>query len=333
MALDYKLYPLLVPKVVAAASTVFNPVMDFPDSVNLPGEKLDYGGDITSGKKLNLHRHKPAFSSPVPTINRDHMPEKVSLNSYGHDLLTGHMCDKAGCRPSVGATPEMLKPKMRELLNIFAKGDVTRMATRLFDKFLAGPDQLIRYFDDTALDAAAAQHPNIAFFCEAALSAPNLRTAGGIRIHQALKNAGWDIDKIKVPRDLGVPAFNQGNWFCEYLVPTKKLSHDCSLGLAVGDYNNGLGLMVNGIQHAYVVATHYHYEPAANQYCIGLKYFFYDVFGLDDTDLTRFGADKSTSSDTAAVGITAWWQLQHEHGYTPLVTRMTVEKSYVVDTN
>ena len=28
------------------------------------------------------------------------------------------------------------------------------------------------------------------------------------------------------------------------------------------------------------------------------------------------------------VGITAWWQLQHQHGYAPLVTRCIVEKNH-----
>ncbi len=30
----------------------------------------------------------------------------------------------------------------------------------------------------------------------------------------------------------------------------------------------------------------------------------------------------------AAVGITAWWQLQHQFSYAPLVTRIVIEKTY-----
>ena len=41
--------------------------------------------------------------------------------------------------------------------------------------------------------------------------------------------------------------------------------------------------------------------------CIGLRFIFYDVFGLDDDDLSEYGAS-STSSNPAAVGITAWWR-------------------------
>jgi hypothetical protein len=113
--------------------------------------------------------------------------------------------------------------------------------------------------------------------------------------------------------------------------------------------------MINGVQHVYAVATHYRYDQALNQYCIGLKYIFYDVFGLDDEDLKKDGIASyyarlafagrnaaqlllplqpllTPSLDTAAlacIGITAWWQLQHQHNYVPLITRAIVRKVYV----
>jgi len=290
MALECRQYPIIPPKVVAIATDpVINPVTSFPDPVNLPGElPIKYGQDLTSG-----------YRRPAPG------------------------------KQDVGATPEVLKPKMRKLLAIFAAGDRTGMAARLFDAFLTDTCRMVTYFDDPDLNAAVAQHENIKFFCDAALSAPNLarKSSGAIRIHQALKDAGWDITKIVVPKDLGVPALHQGNALCDLLGKDYKVN--CARGFSVGDFNNGLGLMINGVQHVYVVATHYHYDQAANQYCITLKYFFYDVFGLDDEDLRRFGAD-SDYSIPSAVGITAWWQLQHQHGYAPLVTRAMVEKTYVV---
>lgn len=63
------------------------------------------------------------------------------------------------------------------------------------------------------------------------------------------------------------------------------------------------------------------------RYCIRLKFIFYDVFGLDDDVLNEYGGDSWYSSD-AAIGITAWWQLQHQHGLAPLVTRIVLEKDY-----
>ncbi len=90
--------------------------------------------------------------------------------------------------------------------------------------------------------------------------------------------------------------------------------------------------MINGVQHVYVLATQYHYDSAAKKYSITLKFVFYDVFGLDDEDLNKFGAQSdSIFSPAAAIGITAWWQLQHQHGYTPLVTRIVLERSYEAD--
>ena len=97
--------------------------------------------------------------------------------------------------------------------------------------------------------------------------------------------------------------------------------------------------MINGVQHVYVVATHYRYDQAANRYYIRLRYLFYDVFGLDDVDLREFGikpenskraAMHNTSIFDAPIGITAWWQLQHQHGYTPLVTRIILESNFEV---
>ncbi|HEY3742275.1 MAG TPA: hypothetical protein VGL53_20635, partial [Bryobacteraceae bacterium] len=60
-----------------------------------------------------------------------------------------------------------------------------------------------------------------------------------------------------------------------------------------------------------------------------LKFVMYDIFGLDDDDLDSYGAaSDSVWHSNAAIGITAWWQLQHQWGYAPLVTRVIVVKSY-----
>lgn len=270
-------FPLNPPRLVALARDAYlTPTTPFPDPVNLPGLPAPkYGQDITSG----TGRRAPG----------------------GQD---------------VGSTPAVLKPKMRHLLTTFASGDTTGMARRLFDAFLEDTCRDVAYFEDAALNAAAAVHPNITYFCNAALSAPGSpqRSVGPVRIHQALKNANWDITRLIAPTDLGVPAFNEGH---------KEFS--------TGDFNNGLGVMINGVQYVYVLATHYRLDPATRRYCLTLKFIFYDVFGLDDDDLREFGAaSDSMLSSKAAIGITAWWQLQHQHEYTPLVTRIIVEKTFDV---
>jgi hypothetical protein len=199
----------------------------------------------------------------------------------------------------VGASADELKPMMKALTGIFASGDTSGMATRLVDRFLAKQVSL-GFFEDRALNDAVSRHGNIGPFCERAQAI----------VHQSLKAAQWDVEKILVQRDLGVPALNDGNRYVK-----------------TGDFNNGLGLMVNGIQHAVIQATSYRYNAQSKSYTLGLKYFFYDVFGLDDTDALRFGARGYNPYD-AERGITAWWQLQHQFGYFPLITRMIVDKRF-----
>lgn len=269
---QFPLRPSLL--VAIAKDTYLTPTTPFPDNVNLPG---------------------------------------IAAPRYGQDITCGYSRSAPG-KKDVGSTPAVLKPKMRKLLTIFTSSDKTGMAERLFDAFLQDTCRLVAYFDDASLNTAADSHQNIEYFCNAALSAPNSphKAIGKIRIHQALKNANWDIKKMHMPTDLGVPAFNLG-----------------SKTFSTQDFNNGLGLMINGVQYVYVVATHYNYDSTAKKYCITLKFIFYDVFGLDDDDLNEFGASSdSIFSSSAAIGITAWWQLQHQHGYAPLVTRIVLERTY-----
>jgi hypothetical protein len=231
---------------------------------------------------------------------------------FGQDITFG-ISRKAPGGQSVGTGPKELTPRMRKLLSIFAGGDTSGMSTRLFDKFLA-PSRAVSFFEDADLNGAADKHEHINVFCNAALSAPDLpnKSEGRTRIHQALKTAGWNLKKLVIPTDLGVPAFNIG-----------------SKAFKSGDFNNGLGVMINGVQWVYVLATHYHHDSAKKTYSISLKYVFYDVFGLDDDDLDEFGASSdSRFSSNAAIGITAWWQLQHQYGYAPLITRVVLERTF-----
>ena len=234
---------------------------------------------------------------------------------YGQDITFG--CRARSPRGhNVGNTPQELKPKMLQLLDIFAKGERTGMARRLFMEFLREDRREVRYFDDERLNTAVDSHPNINYFCSAILSAPNspYKSPNHHRIHQSLKNADWDIHRITMPADIGVPALNIGST----LFSTK-------------DYHNGLGLMINGIQYAYVIATHYSHDSKESKYNLSLKFLFYDVFGLDDDDLIEYGAmSDGLMSAPSGVGITAWWQLQHQFAYAPLVTRVVVKRTYEI---
>lgn len=277
MSLDCSLFPLSPAKVLAIAKDSYlTPTTPFKDLVHIP-------------------------AMPAPMYGQDITFGKFRIAPKGHE---------------VGTDPEVLKDKMRELLKVFASNDKSGMAARLFEAFLDDSHNTVTYFDDPALNLAASNHPNIRYFCNAALSAPGFSSQPQqkVRIHQALKKANWDIGKMYMPTGLGVPAFNNG---------------DKAFGTE--DFGNGLGVMINGVQYVYVIATHYQYDPKAQRYCIRLKYVFFDVFGLDDDDLDEYGAKSdSVLSSTAAKGITAWWQLQHQFGHAPLVTRIVVEKTYDV---
>jgi hypothetical protein len=265
--------PIVPPRLVARATDRYlTPANPFPDAVNLP-------------------------ATVVPR--------------YGQDITFG-LRRPAPLGHNVGGTPRDLDPRMRGLLDVFAGDDRSGMARRLFDAFLL-PQRGVTYFDDPALNAAAGGHPNIQHFITASLGAPSAPPPGGaVRIHQALRTAGWDLRRLVTPSDLGVPAFNTGTSY-----------------FASGDYGNGLAVMINGVQYAYVLATHYRHDAAAGLYTIRLRYIFYDVFGLDDDDLREFGAmEDGLLNSKAGVGITAWWQLQHQHGYAPLVTRITVDREF-----
>jgi hypothetical protein len=250
-----------------------------------------------------------AHLTPTNTFTDAGLPGGV-VTKYGQDITfgTGRVAPR---KQDVGKTDAVLKPKMQKLTGIFAAGDTTGMTGRLFTQFLA-KQSTVNYFDDADLNKAAAAHVNIQSFITAALNAPGPGAATGkVRIHEALRRAKWDIKMLSAPTDLGVPALNLG-----------------SKTFSTGDFNNGLGVMINGIQHVYVVATHYKHDAAAGKYCITLKYVFYDVFGLDDDDLNEFGAASDSNVSNAAIGITAWWQLQHQHGYAPLVTRIVLERTF-----
>jgi hypothetical protein len=232
--------------------------------------------------------------------------------TYGDDTMYG-TGRRAPNGEDVGDTEAELKPKMLKLLDFFAHRERTGMARRLFDKFLAKQNDLT-FFEDPDLNAAADRHPHIVAFCMDALGAPWLfpPSPGTTRIHQALKAANWDVSKVRPVTGLEVKPFNRGSYL------------DYS-----EDWSNGLHLMINGVQHAYVIATHYYHDAQAGTYFIRLRHVFYDVFGLDDDDVDKYGAKEDNwRAIPAQVGITAWWQLQHQHSYAPVITRIVLEKTY-----
>lgn len=218
---------------------------------------------------------------------------------------------------SVGTDENILRDKMNNLLDEFAKGDTSGMAKRLFTEFMK-KNKSVKVFTDKALNTAIEKHENFIAFSDRTLAAPGTQGTNPSkkRIHQALKEANWDINNVVLIDDLGVPAFNLGSQMWN-----------------TGDFNNGLGLMINGVQYVFVYVEQYNYNSCKQQYTIRLKFVLYDVFGLDDGDLIEFGAASDWNLLSAPQGITAWWQLQHQFDYAPLLTKAILYKDYTVSTS
>jgi LysM repeat protein len=228
----------------------------------------------------------------------------------------------AGCS-SASDDEATLKQNMLALLDVFAAEDNDGKARRLFNLFLR-KNSMTEIFTDASLDRAVANNPHFRSFSDLVLNAPGAtETSGNTRIHQHLQQAGWDINKVRLIDGLGVPAFNTG---------TK------GTGRAInsGDWANGLAVMINGVQYAFIYVESYHYNSCEKQYTITLKYVLYDVFGLDDIDVDRYGIHSSyfgiDSIFIARLGITSWWQLQHQFDYVPVITKMVVTRSFIVHT-
>lgn len=118
MSVNCTKYPLRPPKIVAIAEDKYlKPTTPFPDTANLPSV---YGP------------------------------------KYGQDI-TSRSIRAAPGKKDVGKTAAVLKPKMRKLLTVFASGDKSGMAKRLFDAFLKKQSK-VTYFDDPSLNMNASKH-------------------------------------------------------------------------------------------------------------------------------------------------------------------------------
>jgi hypothetical protein len=227
----------------------------------------------------------------------------------------------------LGLDEKALRRTMSKLLDVFAHADTDGKAKRLVDAFLrqqdpnANPDTrppgTIKIYTDPKLDKAIEVAENFKDYPDATMGSPGSKFANPPkpRIHQALSAAGWDINQVKTITDLGVPAFRVGDQF-----PFKTTK----------DWANGLALMINAVQYVLVFVDSYEYDACKQQYTIALIFELYDVFGLDDEDIKKFGATSSVLATVPQEGVTAWWQLQHAHDYAPLITKAVVTKTFTV---
>lgn len=256
---------------------------------------------------------------------------------FGQDLT--HHLDEAASHGMrfVGSDVAVLQADVRKLPKLFAKDALSGAAPDLVEAFLSKKTN-IELFTDGRLDAAVEKNQNFIDFASLAMGAqatPN--SAPKLRIHQSLEQAGWDVNRAMPVLDLGAPAFNHGRELIKFGVNTE-------------DFASGLALTMNGIQYVMIDVESYSYVSCQRRYKIDLRFALYDVFGLDDKDLAKFGAPGRLLTTVGAaiagepftavagnirdamIGITAWWQLQHHFDYAPLITRALVRKSFEYET-
>lgn len=201
---------------------------------------------------------------------------------------------------------------MKTLPPLFSNEDSVGMATRLCDDFLSAHPTPGLYKDDK-LTEAVGQHPHFDSFKKNVLGAPGTvsveQEAKGI--HRALSAVDWDINKLTINEEFTPCSFN--------------ISENST---------NGLGFMIGDVSHILVFADKYRYDSCEQKYEILLRFVLYDSFGLDDEDLEKWkiylpGLAYWVLGGTAYQGIIAWWQLQHEFGYAPRITKVVLKSESI----
>jgi hypothetical protein len=241
---------------------------------------------------------------------------------FGQDITFGTGAPLAA-GVEVGSTEAELKEAMSVLLEHFAWDDKDKKAEKEYGVFQSKKSGLEIYTDPN-LDEAVRLSQNFKDYPRRVLAAPPVAPpTGKVRIHQALAAAGWDINAIAPITDLGVPALNEGD-------------NPGVFSKSSGDRATGLFTLINSVTHVRVFADQYEFDSCKQEYTINLVIELYDSFGLDDEDVRKFGYKatqdfKNLTSDAQA--ITAWWQLQHQFNYAPLITKVVVRQGpFVVST-
>jgi hypothetical protein len=270
--------------------------------------------------------YKDPKAVPIPFLIMDSTAGPVVLQ-FGQDFTYGTN------RPlpvgdSQGTDEYDLKEHMNDILHEFAKNesggkyraklsDEDRVPWRAYEYFQQKHSDITIY-TDPALDKLVADADKFETYPERVLNAPG--TANAVNpnkalIHQLLAAAAWDINKLPLIEDIGVVAFNSGNKY-----------------VGTGDWGNGLKAMIDTVQYVLVFVDQYQYDSCNNVYNISLIFELYDVFGLDDQDVRDHGTESPGGSSGAGKGITAWWQLQHQFNYAPMITKAVVKREFTIST-
>jgi hypothetical protein len=302
-----------------------------------------------NGKAMLIARADEDLTPPIQAVPIPGSDGPIATLDFGQDTTHG----TGGTLPSgvisVGSDEATLKQKMSKLIDIFAADDTSGKARREFNEFQRRHRSLELYSDpqlDRAIDGSA----TFAKYPDRALNAPDTDAfkSDRNRIHQALAAAGWDVNSV-TPCTLWIPVFDDGG-----ALGKGKMARL----LGRGEFGNGLFVMIDTVTHVLVFVDDYAYDKCQQQYTISLTFEIYDTFGLDDADVQKFGTGSSYWKKAkpfqgaagggdpfveaaaaeaqvvidAAEGITAWWQLQHQFDYAPLITKATVKRKFTVST-
>jgi hypothetical protein len=217
---------------------------------------------------------------------------------FGKDITYG-----TGGKLPFGEEVSSVEADLKRIVAVLpATYDTTPKAANEFKAFLK-KNAFPQIYTDPALDTTVASDDNFIGFSDYT-----------IRLHQALKINGWNINTVPELVGLGVLAFNAGN---PYPI------------LNSADHANGLTIMIDTVAHTLVFVKDYTYSSSRGKYDIELLFELYDAFGLDDEDMAKAGYKaKLVNRLEENKGFTAWWQLQHQFAYAPLVTRVSITRRF-----
>ncbi len=230
---------------------------------------------------------------------------------FGKDITFG-----VGGKLPFGSEVSNAEAELRQKILVLPRTyDTTGKAVNEFYAFLT-KKSVPEIYTDPVLDQAVASDDNFIAFSDYTLNAPGTGhyAAGRFRLHQALKTHDWNINIVAELIGLGGLAFNSG--FAYWPFQSK-------------DHANGLTIMIDTVAHALIFVKDYNYSSKSGKYDIELVFELYDAFGLDDEDIDKAGYGARTFNSLAEnAGFTAWWQLQHQFAYAPLVTKVSVTRSF-----
>jgi hypothetical protein len=231
---------------------------------------------------------------------------------FGNDITYG-----TGGKLPFGEQVSSVEADLKKIILVLAKTyDKTgTKAANEFNEFLKKKSTPPIY-SDPALDSTVESDDNFIAFSDFTLNAPGGRhyDPARIRLHQALRSNGWDVNKVVELIGLGVLAFNDGN---PYPVFNSR------------DHANGLTIMIDTVAHALIFVSDYSYSSSRGTYDIELVFELYDAFGLDDEDMAKAGYKAKLANRLEENrGFTAWWQLQHQFAYAPLVTKVALTRRF-----